>query len=396
MTLTIRRTRLSRTNSVRTAKRRTFLRLDRLETRDVPSTGFEDLASMPDLSGSHTEYPTEYTLEELAAMNIAPTPPIRETNRLRFAVGTGPGERAAVNVYDAATNALIGIITPYGKDATFGARVAVGDVNGDGVQDIITAPGEGSAPIVKVFDGKTLVEIRSFLAFEESFTGGVFVAAGEVLGDGRADIVAGAGVSGGPRVRVFAGTDVAPAGEVHTAAEPASRRDYFAYEDDFRGGVSVAVADVDGDGFADIVTGAGPGGGPRVIVVSGKDDTQLANFFAYDSSLRSGISVSAGVLTLGSPAAFVTVPMNGGGPDVKIFNLAGGDKPIAQFAPFADGKYGNGVAVRDLTGDGRGDLILTNGPGTKPRVIVLDAELGMKLRDFPAFMPDYLGGLFVA
>jgi len=394
----IRRTRPSRTNADRLPSRRTQLRLDRLEARDVPSSGFEDIASLPDFDGTPTDYPTLFTVDALAAMTGAPSTALslRESSRERFVVSTGPGERTAVNVYDSSTNALIGIITPYGKDATFGARVAVGDVTGDGVQDIITAPGAGSAPLVKVFDGKTLVEIRSFLAYEEAFSGGVFVAAGDVLGSGRADIVTGAGVNGGPRVRVFAADDVAPKGEVHVAVEPYSRKDYFAYEADFRGGVSVAVADINGDGFADIVAGAGPGGGPRVIVVSGKDDAQLANFFAYDSSLRSGISVSAGVLSLGAPATFVTVPQNGGGPDVHLFNLATGDRPIAQFAPFADGYYGNGVAVRDLTGDGRGDLILTNGPGTKPRVIVLDAELGIKLRDFPAFMPEYLGGLYVA
>ena len=57
---------------------------------------------------------------------------------------------------------------------------------------------------------------------------------------------------------------------------------FFAYDPAFTGGVFVAAGDVNGDGFADIITGAGPGGGPHVRVFSGADLGELASFFAYD------------------------------------------------------------------------------------------------------------------
>jgi len=82
-----------------------------------------------------------------------------------------------------------------------------------------------------------------------------------LTGDGVAEIITGAGPGGGPHVRAF---DV-----VGGVMEVAS---FFAYDVAFTGGVNVAAADLTGDGVAEIITGAGPGGGPHVRVrdVSGK------------------------------------------------------------------------------------------------------------------------------
>jgi hypothetical protein len=70
-----------------------------------------------------------------------------------------------------------------------GVRVAVGDVNGDKTEDIIVAPGSGAAPHVKVFDGATLGELRSLFAYDAAFTGGVDVAAGDVNCDGFDEMI---------------------------------------------------------------------------------------------------------------------------------------------------------------------------------------------------------------
>src|SRR5207253_2327651 len=98
---------------------------------------------------------------------------------------------------------------------------------------------------VKVFDGTTGEEIRSFFAFP-GFTGGAFVAAGDVDGDGTDDIIVGAGAGAGPHVKVFSGKD------------NSLLRSFFAY-DGFTGGVRVASGDFNHDGTDDIITGTGPG-----------------------------------------------------------------------------------------------------------------------------------------
>src|ERR1043166_3529864 len=207
-------------------------------------------------------------------------------------------------------------------DASFtgGVRVAVGDVNGDGTADIIAGAGPGGAPHVKVFSGKDQSLLQSFFAFDSTFTGGVFVAAGDVNGDGLADIVVGADSGGGPHVKVFDG------------ATNTLLMSFFAFGATFTGGVRVAAGDVDGDRIADIIVAAGPGGGPQVQVFSGKDQSLLMSFFAYDAGFTGGVYVAAGDINGDGRADIVTGAGSGGGPHVKVFDGAGGGELQSFFA----------------------------------------------------------------
>ena len=77
-----------------------------------------------------------------------------------------------------------------------------------------------AAPLALVLGGLPGLPMHHFFAFDPAFRGGVHVALGDVTGDGEPDIVVGAGPGGGPHVRVFDGV---------TGADV---RSFFAYQCD--------------------------------------------------------------------------------------------------------------------------------------------------------------------
>ncbi|MFL5341532.1 MAG: SdrD B-like domain-containing protein [Gemmataceae bacterium] len=242
-------------------------------------------------------------------------------------VGAGPGGGPAVKVFGGIDGSMVATFFAFDPAFRGGVNVTAADVNGDGIPDLIAAAGPGGGPAVKVIDGTKLNQVQangeiadsaliaSFFAFDSTdpnFTKGVNVAAGDVNGDGRADLILGAMAGGTPEVRVL-----------NVAGGMQVMQSFNAYAAGFSGGVSVAAADVDGDGRADIITGAGAGGGPEVRVVRGTDLAALADFFAYESTFTGGVRVGAADLTGDGRAEVFTAP-GSGSPRVRLFQGVGG------------------------------------------------------------------------
>src|SRR5262249_51340362 len=165
-----------------------------------------------------------------------------------------------------------------------GVRVAIGDVTGDGIPDYVTAAGAGGGPHVKVYDGSTgstttpPTLIRSFFVYNPTFTGGIYLAVGDFNNDGKADIVTGAGAGGGPHVKVIDATKLTQLGTNGAILDSALLTQFMAYNPTFTGGIRVAAADVTGDGRADLILGAGFTGGPHVRVLNGVNFSQVYSF----------------------------------------------------------------------------------------------------------------------
>lgn len=167
----------------------------------------------------------------------------------------------------------------------------------------------GGGPAVSVFNSLDNSILSTFFAFEESFTGGVQTAVADVNNDGISDLIVGAGPGGGPRVAVFNGA----------TNFTTTLLDFFAFATDFRGGVDIAGGDFNADGFADIVVGAGPGGGPQVNIFDGRTGNVLTQFFAYDSSFRGGVTVAVGDIDGSGFNSVITGAGAGGGSHVKTW-----------------------------------------------------------------------------
>jgi hypothetical protein len=321
-----------------------------------------------------------------AALGVRPAASAPAAGAIRATLVFAPDTSGLpqVKVFDAATQQLRTSFLAFAPTFTGGVRVATGDVNGDGTPDIIAAAGAGDGPQVKVFDGKTLAVLHSFFAFDPAFTGGVFVASGDVNGDGVVDIIAGAGSGGGPQVKVFDGKDLNVL------------RNFFAYSPTFTGGVQVASGDVNGDGFADIITGAGAGGGPQVKAFDGKTGAVVHDFFAYSANFTGGVFVASGDVNGDGFADIITGAGAGGGPHVRVFN--GKTEAVMQDFFAFDPGFTDAVRIAggDVNGDGFVDIIAGAGAGGGPRVRVFDGNTGKVLHDFLAFDAAFGGGVFVA
>jgi hypothetical protein len=321
-----------------------------------------------------------------------------------FAVGADAGGGPRVQVFDAANRSILFDGFVYDPSFRGGVRVATGDVTGDGVPDLVTAAGFGGGPHIQVFDGVTFELINGFFAYEPSFSAGVYVAVGDVTGDGIAEIVAGTGFGGGPLVRVFSqfGIDLGA---------------FFAYSEEFRGGVRVAVGDTNGDGIGEVITAAGPGGGPHVRVFDFATLSPIEEYFALAPDYTGGLYVSAGDMDGDGKAEIAAAPGGFEAPQVQIRRSNGTMVPLSVFdvGPIATPgplpsvnpgvlsatgspsqfEAGIRVAMTQVDGSGNAQLIAARGPGFVPRVHAYSLDPFQETFNVMALDGEFSGGVFV-
>jgi subtilisin family serine protease len=193
-------------------------------------------------------------------------------------VAPGAGEPALIKIFNL-RGQLIKSFYPFNRFYTGGINLAAADVNRDGFNEIIVATDGQTTPLIKIFNYQTKL-ISQFMPDEVGGFFGVNIAAGDIDGDGRAEIITGAGYGRSPQVKVF---------------------DWFghlklsfpAYNPYFHGGVHVAAGDLNSDGRAEIITGAGRGGGPHVRIFNYQGKV-IGQFFAYQQNFHGGVYVSSG------------------------------------------------------------------------------------------------------
>ncbi|HET6572808.1 MAG TPA: Ig-like domain repeat protein [Fimbriiglobus sp.] len=262
--------------------------------------------------------------------------------------GTGPGSATLVRVLDGKTQAELFRVAPFEARFVGGVYVSSGDVTGDGVPDFVVSPDEGGGPRIQVYSGNGFVKVDDFFGIDDTaFRGGARSGIGDLDGDGVADLVVAAGFGGGPRVAAFDGQTLGSGNRVKLFA------DFFAFESRLRNGTFVAAGDVDGDGFADLIAGGGPGGGPRVTVFGGGQlltnrPVPIANFFGGDVTNRGGVRVAARNLDGDAKADLVIGAGTGAGSRVTAYagkRLLESSPPPELFAFDAFPGFAGGVYV---------------------------------------------------
>lgn len=227
-------------------------------------------------------------------------------------------------------------------------RTATGDVTGDGIADYVYGAGPNGNDLVIVLDGRTNAEVRRLRAFNNiPKGGGVFVATADVDRDGFADLIVGTQGARPAQVIVVSGR----------RGNVLARFNAFGNGSPVQVAARVAGGDVDGDGFGDVVVSSGVGIKPRAEVYSGR------------------------LLTQGAAA-----------PRIAAFALS---------ATPGAGRTGNGayVAAADMTGDGRCELVVSF--DGRPTVSVVNGLTGsvlssVNLTTLPGLGPTFAKGARIA
>lgn len=263
-----------------------------------------------------------------------------------------------------------------------GMDVAVGDVDGDGDDEIVIAAGRSGGPMVQVFQGDGTL-IAQWFAYSESLRTGVKVAVGDLDADGKAEIVTGVGAGGGPQVRVFNADGTSKFGN-----------GWFAFDSSFRGGCDVTVGDFNGDGKAEIAAAAGPGGSPHVRMFSRKGRFLGTEFRPFADDNTGGVSLATANVDGGDDDELVMAIQSAGEAWVKTYKNDG--TIVGEWKSFADLYSGLAIGAGDVTGDGKDEIAVTPRQSAGPHVLWYKGNGHSTGDSFFAYAEDFRGGLNIA
>jgi hypothetical protein len=307
--------------------------------------------------------------------------------------------RPSILVLDAENNRVkfrIPASATYGVNNKYGIRLAVADIDGDGLPDVITAPGRNTRPDIKVFlgtpqvglEGALFASIAASRTFGNNYKDGVNITAGDVDGDCMPEIIL-AQERGAGTIKVFhnAVLDVGA-----TSAFPLTPRTFNPFTDirKYNGGATLAVANLDGDddNILELIvgTGAGVAAKVRTFSLTGTNPVRLTTF-NDPSGFKQGLFVGGGDVDGDGTAEIITATGSGGGSRLRVFTAAG--IQLKTFQAFTlKVEVPNSplrMTIRDADDDGKADIYVMQGQ---------DGRSNYRLKKFNALNASIIDTIF--
>lgn len=233
-------------------------------------------------------------------------------------------------------------------------NVASYDFDGDGLEEIVTSPGEGGGPQIRIFDGYGQPKFSNgFFVYDKGYRGGVEIAIGDVNGDGQVEIVSSLYADGKNIINFYDHSGTKVLSDIVIDAVDAFEP------------MKITVLDVDSDGLDDIIMGSSAGMRSTVLAYNIFGEKVL-EFDAYASGFRGGVDVSVsyfnGVPYITTAAGF------SGGPHVRFFDVNGQSRINPTFFVY-DKDFRGGVNVA------YGNLIGNNEVVVVPQTLQLGGDL---------------------
>lgn len=295
---------------------------------------------------------------------------------------TFDADQPLIKIFNSQNLSLKGDFFAYLEGFGGGVNIALGDVDGDGEIEIITVPISAGGPHLKVFDQQGNLEYQ-FMAFDPSFRGGVNLAVGDLDGNHKDEIIVTPRTNSQTRIKIY---------ELEGGKE-VLRSSFLAYAEKVIGGLNLAAGDIDGNGKDELVTVPLSGGGPHVRAFREAGQATTLNIMVFHPDYRGGVNLAVGDLNNDNRAEIVVAPNKDAQARIKVYETKG-DMVLKDFLAYAESFQGGArVSIGDFNSDGKNDLITTPSKKGGPHILAWNYEDLALVGNFMAYDPDCRNGL---